>query len=107
MVSTRAKNEQGTYVTPTPNANESPMMKRLRRLRMLSPPTMEIPDTNTLANKKVVIPPKTESGIEVMTPAILYSYCEQRNRREELPTVAVNVPILEKTPMRISQTPQA
>ena len=55
-----------------------------RRLCKFSVAAKEIPDANTLAKRKMVIPPRTQSGILVMTPEIL-----------------------EKTPMKINQKPQA
>eukprot|EP00532_Pseudo-nitzschia_australis_P019139 CAMPEP_0168302436 /NCGR_PEP_ID=MMETSP0142_2-20121227/39112_1 /TAXON_ID=44445 /ORGANISM="Pseudo-nitzschia australis, Strain 10249 10 AB" /LENGTH=81 /DNA_ID=CAMNT_0008253041 /DNA_START=56 /DNA_END=301 /DNA_ORIENTATION=- len=60
------------------------MMNRLRRLSKSTNFVRFIPLANTLANKKMVIPPRTQSGMLVMTPATL-----------------------PKTPRKINQAPHA
>mmetsp|Transcript_15351 Transcript_15351/g.31689 ORF Transcript_15351/g.31689 Transcript_15351/m.31689 type:complete len:224 (+) Transcript_15351:257-928(+) len=75
---------KGQTVTPTPTAKLKAMMNLIRRECKSRELAKEIPLTKTLANKKIVIPPKTASGIEVIIPAIL-----------------------PKTPKKMSQHPQA
>ena len=58
-------------MTPTPTARLMAMMNLLRRLCKSMLPARAIPEAKTLANKKIVIPPRTQSGMLVMTPAIL------------------------------------
>lgn len=57
----------GTRVTPRPKPRDTARMKRVRRAK----PSMDItlmPDTHTLANRKVVMPPSTQLGMVVTHP---------------------------------------
>lgn len=55
----------GTKVAPKPTDNEALKMKRVRRLNGIRC-TIAIPDTATAQNRKVVIPPRTEAGMETI-----------------------------------------
>ena len=80
-----SRNANGHTVTPTPIAKDIPRMNLVRRLctsRLVA--ASEIPLTNTLENRKMVIPPRTQSGILLIIPEIF-----------------------PKTPMMMSQIPQA
>lgn len=59
----------GAMVTPSPRPREHATMKRSRR-EMSVEARILIPDTATLANRNVVMPPSTHSGIDVKNAAI-------------------------------------
>mmetsp|Transcript_54216 Transcript_54216/g.172089 ORF Transcript_54216/g.172089 Transcript_54216/m.172089 type:complete len:219 (-) Transcript_54216:1052-1708(-) len=58
----------GSQVTPMPTPSAMARMKRLRRV-MGSLAMIAMPETITLANRKIVMPPSTQSGMEAITPA--------------------------------------
>ena len=62
---------KGQTVTPTPMAKLNAKMNLMRRLWRSKVDAKEMPLANTLAKRKIVIPPKTASGMDVITPAIL------------------------------------
>jgi hypothetical protein len=55
----------GTRVAPKPTDNEAVRMNRVRLLNGIRL-TIAIPDTATAQNRKVVIPPSTEAGMETI-----------------------------------------
>lgn len=59
----------GTIVTPSPRPMEQATMKRLRR-ESPADARILIPLTATLAKRKVVMPPRTQSGMDVKNAAI-------------------------------------
>jgi hypothetical protein len=74
----------GQTVTPTPTAKLKAMMNLTRLLCRSRVAAIAMPLQRTLANKKIVMPPMTQSGILVIKPAIF-----------------------ENTPRTMSHTPQA
>ena len=60
----------GTSATPRATAREAATMKRLRRTSS-SGPKILMPDTTMLTKRKVVMPPSTQYGIELITAEIL------------------------------------
>lgn len=61
--------QAGAMVTPRPRPKEQTTMKRLRREGPVDPRIL-IPETATLAKRNVVMPPRTQSGMDVKNAAI-------------------------------------
>ena len=74
-------------VTPIPTHNDSAEMKRTRRLFMLRVPNRVTPETNTLQNRKIVMPPITQSVGEAMSE--VYVHQDEQVKQRKLPTYRV------------------
>lgn len=69
--------QAGAIVTPSPRPMEQATMKRLRREFPVEERIL-IPETATLAKRKVVMPPSTQSGMDVKNAAICDDGTQER-----------------------------
>ena len=92
-----------------PTHNDSADMKRTRRLFMLRVPNRVTPETNTLQNRKIVIPPITQSVREAMSEVYVHQDEQVTTKKAPYsPGMDVMIPAtFARMPIRISQNPVA